>query len=93
VHLRKFERYVVVEGQAEIALRRLFTDQVVRFLVTGERPAIVDMPTLWAHRITALGESPVTTFFWTNEVYDPADPDTYACPVLPDRSGVEGDAP
>jgi UDP-2-acetamido-2,6-beta-L-arabino-hexul-4-ose reductase len=81
VHLRKFERFLVVDGRAEIALRRLFTDQVVRFRVDGAHPAIVDMPTMWAHNLTNVGDRPVTTFFWTNELYDPGDTDTFACPV------------
>jgi UDP-2-acetamido-2,6-beta-L-arabino-hexul-4-ose reductase len=81
VHLRKFERFVVVDGRAEIALRRLFTDQVVRFAVDGERPAIVDMPTMWAHSLTNVDDRPVTTFFWTNEVFRPEDADTVACPI------------
>lgn len=82
VHLRKLERFVVVDGYAEIALRRLFSDRVVRFRVSGERPAVVDMPTLWAHRLANIaGRAPVTTFFWSNECYREEDPDTFACPV------------
>jgi UDP-2-acetamido-2,6-beta-L-arabino-hexul-4-ose reductase len=81
VHLRKFERFLVVDGEAEIALRRLFTGRVVRFRVSGEQPAIVDMPTMWAHRLTNVGDRPVTTFFWTNELYEAGDPDTYPCQV------------
>lgn len=84
VHLRKLERFVVVAGAAEIALRRLFTSQVVRFRVDGTRPAFVDIPTLWTHRLTCRGDRPATTLFWTSELFDPADPDTYACGV--DRS-------
>lgn len=80
-HLRKFERFLVVDGTAEIALRRLFTREVIRFPVTGERPAIVDMPTLWVHSIRNTGDSPVTTLFWTNELFDPVDPDTFARPT------------
>jgi UDP-2-acetamido-2,6-beta-L-arabino-hexul-4-ose reductase len=81
VHLRKFERFVVVDGQAEIALRRLFTGRVVRFRVDGEAPGIVDMPTMWAHRLTNLGDRPVTTLFWSNELHRAEDADTYPCPV------------
>jgi UDP-2-acetamido-2,6-beta-L-arabino-hexul-4-ose reductase len=86
VHLHKFERFLVVDGHAEIALRRLFTDQVIRFSVDGEQPAIVDMPTMWAHRLTNVGIRPVTTLFWTSELHDPAAPDTCPCPV--DRDGM-----
>jgi UDP-2-acetamido-2,6-beta-L-arabino-hexul-4-ose reductase len=76
-HLRKVERFLVLRGTAEIALRRLFADQVVRFTVTGDRPAIVDMPTMWAHSITNIGSDELMTLFWANEVLDPHNSDTY----------------
>lgn len=76
-HLRKVERFVVVAGRARIALRKVLTNEVVSFDVDGSSPAIVDMPTLWAHSITNTGDSELTTMFWTNELFDPQDPDTY----------------
>ena len=77
-HLRKVERFVVLTGRARISLRRMYHDKVVSFDVDGERPAIVDMPTMWAHNITNVGNSDLTTLFWTQEVFDPAKPDTYS---------------
>jgi UDP-2-acetamido-2,6-beta-L-arabino-hexul-4-ose reductase len=76
-HLAKVERFVVVAGEAEIALRRLFTDEVVRFRVSGGDPVAVDMPTMWAHRITNVGAGELRTLFWANDLHDPARPDTY----------------
>lgn len=80
-HLRKVERFLVLRGAAEIALRRLFDDEVIRFAVSGERPAIVDMPTMWAHSITNTGDTELMTLFWANEVLDPERPDTHREPV------------
>ena len=82
-HLRKIERFVVIGGQARISLRQLFTSEVVHFDVDGKTPAVVDMPTLWAHNITNIGKSDLTTIFWTHELFDPAAPDTFAETVLP----------
>lgn len=76
-HLRKFERFVVVAGEARMSLRRVLTDEVVHFYVTGEEPVAVDMPIGWAHNITNTGSSLLTTMFWTNELFDPSDTDTY----------------
>lgn len=75
-HLRKIERFVVLAGKAEIALRRMCTDEVVSFVVSGDDPVAIDMPTMWTHNITAL-DGEATTLFWTNELYDPDAPDTY----------------
>ena len=82
-HLRKIERFVVLSGRARISLRRLFTDVVVSFDVAGEAPAVVDMPTMWAHNITNTGAGELTTLFWTNELFDPAAPDTFPEAVAP----------
>jgi UDP-2-acetamido-2,6-beta-L-arabino-hexul-4-ose reductase len=82
-HLRKVERFVVLDGEARIALRKVFSDEVVSLDVTGEAPVAVDMPTMWAHNITNVGSRPLTTLFWTNELFDPAAPDTHPEQVEP----------
>jgi UDP-2-acetamido-2,6-beta-L-arabino-hexul-4-ose reductase len=76
-HLRKIERFHVLSGEAEITLRRVLTDETVRFRVSGERPAIIDMPTLWVHTIRNVGAGELVTLFWADQLYDPGDPDTY----------------
>ena len=76
-HLRKAERFVVVGGQARISLRKVLTDEVLTFDVDGSSPAVIDMPTLWAHKITNTGDGELTTMFWTNELFNPQDTDTY----------------
>lgn len=77
-HLGKVERFLVLRGRARISLRRLFHDEVVSFDVSGEEPAVVDMPTMWAHNITNTGDDELVTFFWTHTIFDPDHPDTYA---------------
>lgn len=84
-HLRKIERFLVVEGEALIRIRRVLSDEVWTFRVNGDQPAAVDMPTLHTHSIENTGDRPLLTLFWTNEVFDPAAPDTYADPVLESR--------
>jgi UDP-2-acetamido-2,6-beta-L-arabino-hexul-4-ose reductase len=86
VHLRKFERFVVLSGHAVVSLRRLFTGAVVRFHVSGDRPVAVDVPTLWAHKLTVSGDGAVTAFFWSDEPYAAEDPDTY--PVAVEGKGA-----
>lgn len=76
-HRTKFERFLVVSGQAEIRIRRVFDSEVKRFQVNGEQPSAVDMPTLYTHSIINTGNDPLLTLFWTNEIFDPENPDTY----------------
>jgi UDP-2-acetamido-2,6-beta-L-arabino-hexul-4-ose reductase len=80
-HLRKLERFMVVEGEATISLRRLFSDEVIRFNVSGSEPAMIDMPCMWTHKIQNTGSEVVTTLFWTDELFDPSSADTHPCPV------------
>ncbi|MEV5817718.1 NAD-dependent epimerase/dehydratase family protein [Micromonospora harpali] len=80
-HLAKVERFVVFRGRAEIRLRRVGHHQVIRFSVDGIEPVVVDMPTMWAHAITNTGPGELVTLFWTNDLFDPYRPDTYAEPV------------
>jgi UDP-2-acetamido-2,6-beta-L-arabino-hexul-4-ose reductase len=82
------ERFIVLSGTAEITLRRLFHDDLVKFEVSGDRPALVDMPTMWAHAITNTGMQDLTTLFWTDEIFNPELTDTYAEPVARSRSAA-----
>lgn len=81
-HLDKVERFLVLEGQATIRIRRVFGDEVWTYPVTGAAPAAVDMPTLHTHSIENTGDTPLLTMFWSHSIFDPAAPDTYADPVL-----------
>lgn len=77
-HRRKVERFTVLAGKATISLRRLFTNEVYAFDVTGDEPVAIDMPTGWAHKLVNTGEVTLYTSFWSNEVFDPQAPDTIA---------------
>ena len=89
-HLGKFERFLVLRGRARISLRRLFSRDVFSFDVTGEQPVAVDMPTLWSHNITNVGDNELVTLFWTNELFDRDTPDTYPECVATDNPPKPG---
>ena len=80
-HLDKVERFLVVQGEAIIRIRPVLGDTVWECRVSGKEPAAIDMPTLHTHNIENIGDTPLLTLFWTNAVFDPAIPDTYADPV------------
>lgn len=81
-HLQKVERFLVLEGEAVIRIRRVLHDAIWEYPVSGENPAVVDMPTLHSHSIENVGQQPLLTLFWTHDIFDPAAPDTYADTVL-----------
>lgn len=80
-HLDLVERFLVVRGEALIRIRRVLTDEVQEFVVSGDRPVAIDMPPLHTHNIENRGEGEVITFFWSHHLFDPANPDTFADPV------------
>lgn len=80
-HLRKIERFVVLSGTARISLRRLLSDEVITVNVRGDAPVAVDIPTMWTHNITNVGKDDLVALFWSNELFNPDAPDTFAEPV------------
>lgn len=81
-HIGKIERFLVTHGEAIIRLRKVLTDELVEFRVSGEEPVAIDMIPLHTHSIENVGEGNLQTFFWTHEMFDVSKPDTYADPVL-----------
>jgi len=80
-HRRKVERFLVVSGKADIHIRAVFSDEIHTFPVSGEKPQFVDIPSLHTHSIVNTGSEPLLTLFWTHEIFDPDNPDTYALTV------------
>lgn len=81
-HLNKVERFLVVQGEAMIRIRKVLSDEVWEYRVSGDAPAPVDMPTLHTHSIENIGDTELLTLFWTHDLFDPASPDTFADKVL-----------
>ena len=76
-HLRKVERFCVVSGNALIRLRRVGTLDTREFHVSANDPSCIDIPVLHSHNIRNIGTDDLLTLFWSNEIFDPDDPDTY----------------
>lgn len=87
-HIHKVERFCVIEGRARIAMRKVLTSETYVFEVSGEEPAVVDMPTLWTHNLENIGDGPMVTAIWTHDIFDPAAPDTYADKVGNGKAGA-----
>lgn len=76
-HIRKNEKFCVISGKASIKLRRIGTDKVIEYIVSGDQPAWVEMPIYYTHNITNIGDTELVTLFWINEHFNPNDPDTF----------------
>ena len=76
-HTRKIERFTVLNGEAKISLRKIGSEKISDFLLSGDNPSYIDMPIWYTHSITNIGSEPLITAFWINEPYDPKNADTY----------------
>lgn len=81
-HIDLVERFLVVSGKAVIRIRKVLTDTIHSFDVSGDAPIAIDMPPLHTHHIENDSEGEVVTFFWAHRLFDPANPDTFADPVI-----------
>ena len=70
-------RFVVVSGRARISLRRMISSEVISIEVAGDEPMAVDMPTMWVHNITNVGDTELVTIFWADQLLDSDRPDQY----------------
>ena len=81
-HNSKWEIFVVVSGHGLIQLRKIGSDEMIEFEVTGEKIEAVYMLPGYTHNIINLSDTDdLVTFMWANESFDPAKPDTYGEPV------------
>lgn len=77
-HNSKWEFFIVVSGRGLIEERRIGTDEVLRFEVTGEKIQAVHMLPGYTHNIINLSETEnLVTLMWANEMFDPQKPDTF----------------
>ena len=81
-HNTKWEIFCVVYGHGLIEERRIGSDEVISFEVTGEEFKAIQMLPGYTHSIRNLSDTePLVTFMWANEQFDPNKPDTYYEPV------------
>lgn len=81
-HNTKNEKFVVVSGHGLIQLRKIGTDEVINFEVSGDKIEVVEMIPGYTHNIINLSDTDdLVTFMWCNECFDPNRPDTYFEPV------------
>lgn len=77
-HHSKCEIFAVVSGQALIRERKVGTDEVMEFPVSGKRPEAVRILPGYTHEITNISDTEdLVTVMWASERFDPEKPDTY----------------
>ena len=77
-HHTKWEFFIVVSGHGLIQQRKLGTEDVLNFEVSGEKIEAVHMLPGYTHNIINLSETEdLVTLMWANECFNPGKPDTF----------------
>ncbi len=81
-HNSKWEFFIVVSGRGLIQERKVGSDEVLNFEVSGDKIEAIHMLPGYTHNIINLSETEdLVTVMWANESFDPNQPDTYFEPV------------
>ena len=83
-HNTKWEKFLVVSGEALVRLRQVphggeaSSGDIIEFRVCGSEPRVVEMPPGYAHSIANTSpDQDLVLIIWSNEAFDPDRPDTY----------------
>lgn len=77
-HHSKWEIFIVVSGHGLIQQRKLGTDMIYNFEVTGEKLEAIQILPGYAHNIINLSQTDnLVVLMWANEPFDPDHPETY----------------
>jgi UDP-2-acetamido-2,6-beta-L-arabino-hexul-4-ose reductase len=77
-HHTKWEFFIVISGRALIQQRKIGTEEVLEFEVSGDKIEAVHMLPGYTHNIINLSETEdLVTLMWANECFDPDHPDTF----------------
>jgi UDP-2-acetamido-2,6-beta-L-arabino-hexul-4-ose reductase len=77
-HNTKWEFFIVVSGRGLIQQRRLGSDEILNFEVSGDKIEAIHMLPGYTHNIINLSDTEdLVTVMWANECFDPSKPDTF----------------
>ncbi len=77
-HNTKWEFFIVVSGRGHIQQRKIGSDEVLNFEVSGDKIEAVHMLPGYTHNIINLSDSEdLVTVMWANECFNPNKPDTF----------------
>lgn len=75
-HHSKCEKFLVLQGKAKFKFKNLISKKIFEIIVSSDKPEIVETIPGWSHNIKNIGEKDLIVMLWSNEVFDPENPDT-----------------
>ena len=80
-HHTKNEKFLVVSGKGIVRFRKIDSDKVIEYFVSGDKMEVVDIAPGYTHNIENIGDTDMVTIMRANEAFDPETPDTYSLEV------------
>lgn len=80
-HNSKTERFLVVQGEAIFRMKCIITGRIITSKLSSKNPRIIESVPGWSHEITNIGVDELVAVLWSNQVFNPAAPDTYVYPL------------
>jgi len=75
-HHTKNEKFLVVSGKGVVRFRKVDSDKIIEYFVSGDKMEVVDIPVGYTHNIENLGDTDMVTIMWVNEIFNKEKPDT-----------------
>jgi UDP-2-acetamido-2,6-beta-L-arabino-hexul-4-ose reductase len=76
-HHTKNEKFLIVSGNGVIRFRKIDSEEIIEYFVSGEKLEVVDIPVGYTHNIENLGDRDMVIIMWVNEIFDKEKPDTF----------------
>lgn len=77
-HHTKIEKFLVIEGSAEIKFRKINSyEDVINYKVSDSELTVLDIPPGYTHSINNIGKKDLITLFWADEIFNKEKTDTY----------------
>jgi len=81
-HHTKLEKFIVVSGVSKFRFRNILTDEACEIEIDGSNTVkVVETIPGWAHEIINVSAQDLVVLVWSNEIFDPNKPDTFASAV------------
>jgi UDP-2-acetamido-2,6-beta-L-arabino-hexul-4-ose reductase len=76
-HFNKIERFMILKGTALIEMRKIGTNEIFSYIIKDTDDMTIDMPIMYTHSLKNIGDDELICCFWTQEIFNQSDPDTY----------------
>ena len=73
----KNEKFLLVSGKGVIRFRKIDSDEIIEYFVSGDQLTVVDVPVGYTHNIENLVATNMVMIIWENEFFNKDKPDTF----------------